>query len=171
MLSGMKLTSLAVLAVSAAAAATTGVASYEAFAPGDAPAAAAPSTAADARPNRVVRMADCPRDTVLRGKFCIRTEERTLTEYVAAPPAPAQHAVVAPPTPAGERGSSDDRDDDARDHDADPFYDDHDEDDDDHNEDDHHDEDDDHNEDDDHDEDDHHDEDDDDHDDDDHDGD
>src|SRR5687767_11821292 len=136
MLSGMKLTSLAVLAVSAAAAATTGVASYEAFAPGDAPAAAAPSTAADARPNRVVRMADCPRDTVLRGKFCIRTEERTLTEYVAAPPAPAQQAAVAPTSPIGEQGSSDARDD-ARDHGDDPFDDDDRDEDDDHDDDDH----------------------------------
>ena len=137
----MKLTSLAVMAVSAAAAVTTGVVSYEAFAPADAPAAAA-ATDRQQGPGRVVRLADCPRDTVLRGKFCIRTEERTVTEYVAAPAAPVRRAPVAPTSTTPERrpsGDPDDRDSDDNGDDDDEFddHDDHDDDDGDGDHDDH----------------------------------
>ena len=126
----MKLSILAVTAVSAAAAVTTGVASYEAFAPGEAPAATAP---APRQPSgTVTRFADCPKGTVLRGRFCIRIQERTVTEYVTAPPSLVQQAS-APSGPAqdtgpvGDGGSSGSRDRDG-DRDDDDFADDHDDD-------------------------------------------
>jgi len=103
----MKLTTLAITIVSAAASITVGVASYQAVAPPDPAAADSPATAAGSYPvtrkapplDPITVFADCPKDTLLRGKVCIRQEERTVVEYVAAPAPPPQQ-VAAPTYPS-----------------------------------------------------------------------
>ncbi len=127
----MKTISLAVAAVSAAAAVTTGFVSYEAFAPEETASADAASPAATPdQQRRRARWADCPKDTELRGRFCVRTEGRVVTEYVAASPAPVQQVAApadpgVPPGPGDDSDDSDEGPDDHPDPDEDHFDDDH----------------------------------------------